>query len=183
MSVWSWMYTNRLDLITVKLEPNVISIGEYSFSGCIHLEVFKMSDRVTFIGCRSFAQCRKLCTITLPDCLSSIGFGAFKNCIGLKELVIPVGVTHIAPTAFLGCRIDRLWNKSKCEVSAVSWVHLRGSTPPLKDLEKWTFALHWHWKHPDRITPEQTRLFTVGLHCLSAPTELCQLVFSYIPRA
>jgi hypothetical protein len=183
MSVGPWMYTNRLNLIIVKLEPNVISIGHYSFSGCMNIEEVKMSDRVTFIGSWAFSQCRKLCAIALPGCLSSIGLGAFKNCIGLKELVIPVGVTHIGHTAFSGCRIDRLWNKSKCEVSAVSWVHLRGPAPPLKEVEKWTFALHWHWKYPDRITQEQAQLFTVGIHCLAVPTELCQLVFSYIPRA
>jgi hypothetical protein len=140
---------------------------------------------ITAIGAHSLSGCVNLKTLVIPDGVTEIGVCAFYMCSGLQTLVIPASVTTIGHYSVSGCiGLERVWDKSKCKIGYCEpWIYIQGPTPSLKDLETWTFALHWHWRYPDRITSEQTRLFTIGFHCLAVPTELCQAVFSYIPRA
>jgi hypothetical protein len=174
----------RHKMTSVVIPGSVVRIGDFSFFGCVNLNALVIPDGVRSIGYNAFDSCIQIKTLKLPDGIKEIGFWSFNECSDIKDLIIPTSLTIIGRWAFLGCSgIQRVWNKSKCGVNNITpWVHLRGPTPPLKQLEKWTFALHWHWRYPDHITPEQARLFSVGIHCLSVPIELCQLVFSYIPR-
>jgi hypothetical protein len=171
-------------MATLIISPGTIAINSYEYHQCKITSVV-IPDSVTKIGICAFSGCSILQSLIVPDNVIEIGPYAFDTCSSLQSLTIPASVTKLGYNLFYGCLGPRrAWNKSKCEMIGYrkQWVYLRGSTPPLKELEKWTFALHWHWKTPDHITPEQVRLFTLGLHCLSVPIELCQAVFSYIPR-
>jgi hypothetical protein len=202
---FAYQYYN---MVGVEIPASVKTISGCAFQGCSNLQNLVIPDSVTKIeGCAfykcsglqtiiisstvktirecTFHKCSSLQTMVIPTSVTKIEHSAFSYCSSLQTLVIPDSVTEIGNFVFSDCSgLQRVWNKSKCDVNNITpWVHLRGPTPPLKQLRKWTFALHWHWKHPDRITPTQARLFTTGLHCLAMPTELCQTVFSYIPRA
>jgi hypothetical protein len=172
--------------LQILIMPDSVKVIDWnSFRECSALQGLKIPGGVTKIEWNSFRGCSRLQTLEIPATVTEIEGSAFHGCLGLKTLIVSESVARINKSAFDECSgLQRVWNKSKCELdNCEPWVHLRGETPLLKDLERWTFALHWHWKHPDRITPEQDRLFTVGLHCLVVPIELCQTVFSYIPRA
>jgi hypothetical protein len=196
------------DLQTVILPDSITKIDSDAFKRCTSLKTVIIPDGLTKIEWSVFRECFKLQTVILPNSVTIIEWCAFRWCSSLQNLTIPANLLQIDDYAFGGCSglqtvtipasvikirhwafykclgLQRIWNKSKCELDDCDpWVYLRGETPPLKQLEKWTFALHWHWRYPDRITPEQARRFTTGLHCLAVPTELCQTVFSYIPRA
>jgi hypothetical protein len=172
------------------IPDSITVIGRNAFSTCSNLQRLIIPPGVIEIGVCAFDGCSSLQTLVIPDGVTTIGECAFYRCSSLKTMIIPASVTKLGRYSISGCSgLERTWNKSKCDLDdydpddCYRWVHLRGETPLLKDLEKWTFALHWHWRYPDRITPVQARLFTTGLHCLAVPTELCQTVFSYIPRA
>jgi hypothetical protein len=59
---------------------NIVSIGNYAFSGC-----------------------SSLTAVSLPAGLTSIGNGAFQNCGGLTTISLPASLTSIG-SAFAGCR-------------------------------------------------------------------------------
>jgi hypothetical protein len=174
-----------MNLQRLIISASVTVIEEYTFQGCFKLHSLEIPGSVTTIEWCSFQGCSGLQFLIIPASVTEIGSCAFHMCSSLETLIIPAGVIEIGDCAFYGCsNLQRIWNKSKCELdNCKPWVYIRGETPPLKDLERWTVALHWHWRYPDRITPKQARLFTLGFHCLAMPTELCQTVFSYIPRA
>lgn len=75
-------FQGRTSLTSLMLPPNLLSIGEYAFDGCINL----------------------LGNITLPALVTSIGAYAFNNCSSFTgTLTIPAGVTFINNYTFSGC--------------------------------------------------------------------------------
>jgi hypothetical protein len=121
-------------------------------------------------------------TLTIPDCARYIKY--YQNSEKIRTLIIPSTVVYIEGWNFsyLPNLVRIKTGISRRLIGITSNTVIIGpGTPTLKELKNWTFALHWHWKYPDRITPNQTRLFTLGVHCLSLPVELCQVVFTYIP--
>jgi hypothetical protein len=164
---------------------SVYCIDPYAFCACRDLQTVVICHGIKVLQYGMFYHCPSLEEITIPDSVIQISEYVFSGCTSLQTVTIPASVTTFGWGVFNGCpNLHRVWNKSKCEMieAVLPWGYIQGETPPLKDLEKWTFALHWHWRYPDRITPEQAQRFTTGLYCLSVPTELCQAVFSYIPR-
>jgi hypothetical protein len=167
------------------LSTGLKTIGHFAFSSCTSIEKLIIPEGVVEIPTGMCYNCTALKIVVIPGSVTTIDNLAFFKCTNLNSVVIPESVTTIGRGMFKGCNgLNRIWNKSKCELTEVvlPWGYIQGETPPLKELERWTFALHWHWKYPDRITPDQIRLFTLGVHCLSLPVELCQVVFTYIPR-
>jgi hypothetical protein len=179
-----WEYF-KSEITEVMIPNSVKTIKQGAFGRCLNIQTVVLPDSVTTVGWCAFQGCSSLKTLILPVGVTTIGQGAFYGCSSLQTATIPVSVVELQYNVFDKCtNLERMWNKTSYNLyDCDPWVHLRGETPPLKELEKWAFALHWHWKNSGRITPEQARLFTVGLHCLAVPIELCQTVFSYIPRA
>lgn len=64
-------------LTRIDLDPIIIKLSDYSFSGLPALEEVTFPDRLTTIGNYAFAECPKLKVINLPVQLATIGNGAF----------------------------------------------------------------------------------------------------------
>ena len=91
------------NLTSIKLPPNITSIGDYAFFDCNSLTSITIPNSVTSIGDYAFYNCTKLTDITLPTSLTSIGYGAFLNCVSLTSITIPDKVTSIDYYTFFGC--------------------------------------------------------------------------------
>lgn len=91
------------DIVTIKIENGVTSIGDYAFFGCTKLTNVFIPDSVTRIGENAFGLCKSLTNITIPDSVTSIEYFAFAGCSSLTSIVIPDGVTNIDGAAFQLC--------------------------------------------------------------------------------
>lgn len=87
--------------------PNLIKIGEKSFSGCSSLEELDLSNsKLTSIPKGAFAYCKNLKTIKLPSTITSIGDEAFYNCQSLTNIegLDKCNLKSIGSAAFSNCK-------------------------------------------------------------------------------
>ncbi len=96
-------YNSSLE--TIKLGQNLISIGEFAFSGCHMLTSVKIPDSVTTIGNYAFHFCYTLVHAKLGNSVKSIGDFAFWSCDKLSKMIFPKSVEHIGNDAFYNCRL------------------------------------------------------------------------------
>lgn len=102
--------------------PNPLELGDYCFSGFVHLETLILSDNITRIGKSCFegtgiqsvvvpplvdtipefcfAGCHYLSSVTLPQQLSVIEMQAFVGTPSLTEISFPASLTTIGRNAF-----------------------------------------------------------------------------------
>ena len=97
------LYLNNELVTDLVIPDDVMSIGEYAFSGCIGLTSVTIPDSVTSIANCAFWCCTGLTSVTIPDRVKSIGNYAFSGCTGLTSVTIPDSVTSIGDRAFYGC--------------------------------------------------------------------------------
>ena len=84
--------------------PNsVISIGDYSFSGCSGLTSINIPESVTSIWSNAFSGCSGLTSINIPNSVTRLSNRAFYGCQNLTSITIPNSVTSIGDEAFRGC--------------------------------------------------------------------------------
>lgn len=93
----------RKNQINLEISTDVMSIGEYAFSGCGSLKSIKISDSVRIIGEYAFSSCDSLNNIKISDSVRTIGEFAFFNCSKLKSINIPDSVKSIGAYAFCDC--------------------------------------------------------------------------------
>lgn len=108
-----------------KLGKELVSIGDYAFSGSHALEKdLVLPEKVRSIGAYAFSQCdlerihlpngfttikestfsrSSLMSIELPNSLISIGNNAFESCSKLERIEIPDGVTSLGNQTFRDC--------------------------------------------------------------------------------
>lgn len=87
--------------------PNLIKIGEKSFSGCSSIEELDLSNsKLTSIPEGAFAYCKNLKTIKLPSTITSIGDEAFYNCQSLTNIkgLDKCNLKSIGSAAFSNCK-------------------------------------------------------------------------------
>ena len=75
--------------------PNVVTIGEYAFSGWKNFTSISLPYAVTEIGAYAFSGCYTLNSITLSSATRKLGEGAFSGCDKLTSLNIPAKVTTL----------------------------------------------------------------------------------------
>ena len=92
--------TSKLETLNM---PNVTSIEDHAFGGCMELTNITIPSGVTTIEYATFMGCVKLANVTLPDGLTSIGDCAFSGCYDLTSISIPASVTTIGESAFNSC--------------------------------------------------------------------------------
>ncbi len=108
MGDYSWSnkvpwYNNSDSVISVTVEDDVTSIGDYAFKYCSNLTSVAVPGSVTSIGNSAFEDCSNLTSVTIPDNVTSIGDRAFYRCSSLTNVTIGNGVTSIGYAAFYDC--------------------------------------------------------------------------------
>ena len=120
-------YGYRENILTVKIEPGVTTIGSAAFSHCNSLKSVTIGNSVKTIGENAFNSCDSLTSVTIPNSVTTIGKSifyycrsltsvtignsvttigdyAFDICVGLTSITIPNSVKSIGDGAFSGCR-------------------------------------------------------------------------------
>ena len=90
------------NLLEIEIPINVVSIGEYAFSGT-PIKKVTISRNITSIDRYAFRNCLKLQYLTISDGVVQIGDGAFQNCKKLKRIIIPNSVEKLGREVFDGC--------------------------------------------------------------------------------
>ena len=85
------------------IPAGVVTIGDYSFSGCENLTGVTIPEGVATIGNSAFSTCYLLTSVVLPESLASIGNWAFSEC-AFSSLRIPSGTGRIGLEAFYCCK-------------------------------------------------------------------------------
>ena len=88
-------------LTSLTIGDSLISIEDYSFSGCSGLSSIFIPNNVKSTGCESFSKCSGLTYAIIGS--SEIGSSAFSGCVALKNLTIGSSVSSIESSAFAGC--------------------------------------------------------------------------------
>ncbi|MBO5862878.1 MAG: leucine-rich repeat domain-containing protein [Paludibacteraceae bacterium] len=104
-------YVSLTDVVTipsnVKIDGkiyNVVSIEDYTFSGCKDITGIILPNSITKFGESAFADCEKLTHIEIPEGVTYINVGAFENCTSLTSVKLPSTVSSIGNYAFRGCK-------------------------------------------------------------------------------
>ncbi len=93
-------YTGRDECILV---PDVHTIGEGAFKGCVSLKKVVLPDGLCRILSGAFKGCRKLREIEIPSGVSWIGDYAFHRCHSLESVSLPASVRELGDCVFLYC--------------------------------------------------------------------------------
>ena len=96
-------YGYSLNMLTVKIEAGVTTIGNEAFLNCSSLTSVTIPNSVTTIGLRAFDGCRSLTSVTIPNSVTTIRECAFDSCYSLTSVKIGNSVTTIGNCAFRYC--------------------------------------------------------------------------------
>lgn len=103
--------------------PNVVTVGNNSFSGCTSLISANFSKKLESIGTRSFYGCNKLLNINFAQNLTNIPQEAFRNCASLTKIKLLNDAVEIGQASFANCtnlRMLEIQNLGKIESGALS---------------------------------------------------------------
>ena len=87
---------SRAKIKEIRMNDNIMAIGEKAFMACENLEKVRFSDSLTVIPDYAFAECKKLNTVELPKGIIVIGCRAFYGCESLEQIFIPEGVKNFS---------------------------------------------------------------------------------------
>jgi len=96
-------HLQREDIINVKVEDGILSIGNNAFNGCKNLMNINLPDGITSIGEDAFKNCSDLFVISIPDSVKVIETRAFFGCLTLTKIDFGHGVESIKDLAFDEC--------------------------------------------------------------------------------
>ena len=91
------------EILTVKVEKGVTSVGSSAFEDCYNLQKVELCDGIISLGDSAFCYCENLTSITIPNSVTSIGNNIFRDCSSLVNVDIPENVESIGSSAFYGC--------------------------------------------------------------------------------
>lgn len=96
-------YDYLSQIVTVKIDEGVTTIGDYAFYECVNLTSVSIPDSVVSIGRGAFYYCESLTGVVIPDQVTSIGNNAFYGCESLTSVTIPDSVTSVGSSVFAAC--------------------------------------------------------------------------------
>ena len=91
------------EILTVKVEKGVTSVGSSAFEDCYNLQKVELCDGIISLGDSAFCYCENLTNITIPNSMVSIGNNVFRDCGSLANVKISENVESIGSSAFYGC--------------------------------------------------------------------------------
>ena len=98
----SW-YAYRDKIVSIELEPEITSIGEFAFSDLPKLKEIASWDGITSVGDYAFKNSTALENVVLPSKMKKLGGSAFYGCTELKSVSIPEGVYTVWGYTFKNC--------------------------------------------------------------------------------
>ena len=96
-------YNYRNKIISISIDENITSIGNYAFYGCTKLANISIPIGVTQIGAYVFYGCTNMADIDIPDTVTKIGAYTFYDCRGLTEVILPNNIECISNNLFRLC--------------------------------------------------------------------------------
>lgn len=103
ISIGDFAFSGCSHLTSVTIPESVLSIESYAFANCDSLKHVTLSNGLKSIGDNAFSQCYSLETINIPNSVNRIGHIVFYQCISLKNLAIPNSVTEMGVGCFASC--------------------------------------------------------------------------------
>lgn len=89
------LFNGVTSLVSVTIDSEITSIGEYAFNGCEALTTVKIPDTLTSLGKNAFYGCDSLREIELPNSLTFIGEKALSSCQIEKAIVPYIAISHL----------------------------------------------------------------------------------------
>ena len=89
------------------LSNSLLSISDYTFSGCDSLQSVTLPKGLLSIGNYAFSYCTSLSSIIIPNSVTTIGDYAFDWC-WLDEITLSDGLVTIGEGAFEGCSLTKV---------------------------------------------------------------------------
>lgn len=83
--------------------PELTSLGSYSFDGAKITSADLSATKVTAITTYAFYKCNLLTEVKLPDTVQSIDANAFDSCSALPEIHLPAALTSVKSKGFASC--------------------------------------------------------------------------------
>ena len=99
-------FENSRFLKNIDLPNDIISMGEYSFQNCTHLERIVIPDGTDTVCYAAFDGCTALKEITLPENLNVLGNFSFNNCVNLEKVYYNsknLNTDEVRRTCFYNC--------------------------------------------------------------------------------
>ena len=85
--VEAYAFDGCSSLETVRMSPNLVSLGEYAFQNT-HVEFLKVPSNVEILPDGVFKNCKSLESLSLPANLKTVGSEALRGCNALRNLSI-----------------------------------------------------------------------------------------------
>lgn len=99
-----YAFRNCDNLIDVRIQEGVKSIGFGAFQGCTGLKNINVPSSLETIDVKAFSGCSSLETIALDESnVTEIKESAFENCTALNSVALPQSLTKISYGMFCGC--------------------------------------------------------------------------------
>lgn len=102
-SIGEYGLAYRINLTSVTIPNNIMSIGKNAFEGCKKLKSVTIPDSITTLGESMFYLCYGLVNITIPNSVKYLGTNVFYYCKGLKNIILPDSIVAIPNNAFRYC--------------------------------------------------------------------------------
>ena len=81
--------------------PNPMELGDYCFSGFVHLEKVVLSDNITHLG-KSCFESTNIQSVVIPSQVDTIPESCFADCDSLSSVTLPQQLSVIEMQAFVG---------------------------------------------------------------------------------
>ena len=101
--IGSLAFSERSDLVRIKIAPTVMEIGCSAFANCKSLISVEFPDGLAKIENLAFCGCTSLERVVIPQNVSEIGADSFCNCSSIKTVELSGGQIQIGCGAFAGC--------------------------------------------------------------------------------
>lgn len=139
-------YHLRGEIISVRLDDSIKSIGTLAFYDLTNLKAVSIPEGVEKLSDKAFYNCTELMMISLPDSLKQIGKSAFYNCLKLRSVSIPENTEKILDKAFFLCKsivsitipkkVETLGAQAFAYCESLIRVEINA---PLKTIPEWCF--------------------------------------------
>ena len=85
----------------MKLPEGIITIGDYAFQNCGHLEEINFPSTLTRVGTKAFHNCEKLKIYPNNAVLNRVGKLAFQYCLKIDSIALSDDITVIRYSTIL----------------------------------------------------------------------------------